>query len=41
VQGAAEAISAFLPSPNNDWWDDVFGQDPQFDALEIRLMTKT
>jgi hypothetical protein len=34
VQSAAEAISACLPSPNNDWWDDIFGQDPHFEALE-------
>lgn len=30
VHKAAEAVQVSLPSPNDGWWDDVFGQDPSF-----------
>jgi hypothetical protein len=33
AQSAAEAISICLPSPNDGWWNDIFGQDPGFETF--------
>ena len=31
VHRAAQAVQISLPSPNDGWWVDVFGQDPSFE----------